>query len=232
MNPALATAAPDIRDRYRNQVRAASQSVDARTRAFAALDNLRALREAWNRTSVVVRIIVLHDALALLAPPGALNSASDLQRHGRFADMGPLRNGTAQLRQSQGESHPADASIEAVSLLDQLIDRASQDTYQSYVAFAQAQAGFNARADDATTDDLALQRYDAWLKRYRTYLVLDLPLLDEDQHGATEQAIDQRMEFFLAKNPVEDVRARFEDRLWTYIYDVRYCMQAKDFAEV
>ena len=224
MNITFAAAAPDFRDRYREQTSAFLQSKDLKTRFGAARDRAQAVSDGWGRTSVAVRNLVLRDALNLLMPPD--NEAQGLGQDWSFVELAELQRRLDQLRSSPADASDAAADGRTLGLLDDLIQRAKQDTYADFAVFRQAQQDFSARTGGELDDDLALQRYDSWLKRYRPYLVLGVPLDDEEQVDAADAAVRERIGFFLSKNPDPSSASRYEDRLWTYVFDVRHSLRA------
>lgn len=213
MNMVVAIAAPDFRDGYRERTLAIQHSSQGELRVAAALERARGVEKVWDKTSVAARNLVLRDALGLLSPKGLV------QADWSFVQTGALRAQFDEVRSHVKTQATTQAATQTLTVLGKLLDKAQAETYSRYEDFAEKQAQFNPSASGG--DDEALQRYELWLRKYRPYLVLDLPLDQEQPDGETERALATRMDFFLSKNPESQFEEHYRDRLWAYVYQVR-----------
>lgn len=223
MGMASAAAAPDLRGPYLDQTKAFFSSKDIGARSFAALDRARGLERGWARASVAARNLVLRDALLLLSPPKTtLDAPVD---NWTFVEVDELSETMERLLKSQSaKPQCADSASAALELIKRLVLRAKEDTYPSFDALVAAQRTFVAVQPGAGPDDAAMLRYEGWLKRYRPYLVLGVPLADENRVEEAETLIQERLKFFLSKSPENSSVQHYTDRLWTYVYDVRHSL--------
>lgn len=226
MEMTRAVASPDLRAHYGHQTRTFTLSTDAHVRALAALDRARGVDRGWQRASVAVRNLLIRDALHLLEPvPTQPHTRTNQEDTWSFTDVQDLVRQFQHLTAMPSSQVHNDPGQEARSLLETLISRTREDTYTSFDDFELRQKHFSVGHD---LNDDALLKYENWLKRYRPYLVLDVPLNDEGRLGEAEQTLNRRMEFFLSKNPDPSLTERYTDRLWAFVYDVRDAMRRTD----
>lgn len=217
-NMAYAIASPDLRASYWARIRGYEQN-ELAVRVPMVFRRAKEMSKMWDRTSIAVRNVALGDALRLLHP-----EAIPMPAHWQFVDTDQL---LAYAQSAHAQNTHADTDCtQALAILDKLVAKARQDTYPSFEYFAQAQAQAQASFDAAgnikhAQEEKALERYELWIKRFRPYLVLDVPLSDKAQVDIADAELHRRVTFFLSKNPLPDLEVRYLDRLWTYIYKVR-----------
>lgn len=220
MNMVIAMAAPDFRDGYRERTLAMSDSAHGEIRIMAALERARGVERAWDKTSIAARNLVLRDALVLLSSKGTARAEWS------FVQTDDLRTQLSAVQEHVKTLSVTQVAEQALQVLDRLVKKAKEETYQSYEAFRKAQTAFNSTLEGG--GDEALQRYELWLRKYRPYLVLDLPVDAEHPDSDTEAKLAERMQFFLSKNPEPQFAEHYKDRLWAYVYQVRGLMHVED----
>lgn len=229
MEMARAVASPDLRAHYGHQTRTFVRSTDTHVRALAALDRARGVDRGWQRASVAVRNLLIRDALRLLEPvPSQASPLSSKEDNWSFTNVRELDEQFQHLKASAPGTAQNDPGLAARVLLKTLISRTKEDTFASFVEFKEKQENFQAIASGSEPDDNSLLKYENWIKRYRPYLVLDVPLNDENRVDEAEQMLRERMAFFLKKNPAPFLAERYTDRLWTFVYDVRDALRRTD----
>jgi hypothetical protein len=220
MNMLAAMAAPDFRDGYRERTLAMNDSSQSEVRIVAALERAQGVERAWEKTSIAARNLVLRDALMLLSSKGAARADWN------FVQTDDLRKQFSVVKEHVKSLSMTQAAEQALQVLDRLVSKAKEETYPSYELFFEGQSAFNpAQTKDG---DEALQRYELWLRKYRPYVVLDLPLDVEYPDSKSEAELAKRMKFFLSKNPEPQFEEHYMDRMWAYVYQVKGLMGVGD----
>lgn len=158
----------------------------------------RWLRDLGRRTtlSLAARNQVLFDAVHILADDWSEQKANAWN----FVDLADLDAPLAKLNALRHEQQDVDLKPhgELIATLDRLVAEARAETPATYAAFVETET---ARRHQEGKHFSEIEEYSDWYSRFRSYLVLDLSFPDEMSDGEVEQAIEERIDFFLACLP-------------------------------